>query len=131
MSLDEMVGVVSSRATRNANVSARLDWSSANHPKVRIASQLSPRWAEVELDFEIFFLTVDAGYRLVQSELWSAEQAALLRKLADIAVAYVEGRFHLATRVARLTRRTRTELVVRVNDMEYHFRPVPGTPRHL
>lgn len=50
-------------------------------------------WAEIELGDEVFFLRVDAGFNLVDSELWAEEQAELLEELANVAVEYLRGNF--------------------------------------
>jgi hypothetical protein len=95
MAFDEMIDLVERRIAGHSPYVAKTDRSRPN-PRVRITSSDSQdRWAEIELDDEIFFLNVDRGFYLVEAELGAAEQAELLAELAGVAVAYLAGDFHL------------------------------------
>ncbi len=93
MPFQDMIEILERRIATRPGLSSHVD-QSRKRPRVGISPDAEPhRWAEVELDDEVFFLFFDDGSQLVASELWAPAQAELLVDLADVASAYLVGNY--------------------------------------
>lgn len=118
MPIQDMIESLVRRIATQPGLSSHVD-QSRKRPRVRISPEAEPhRWAEVELDDEVFFLFFDDGSRLVASELWAPDQAEVLVDLADIASAYLAGNYRPIEGRGLLGRRW-TGMSFRVNGHDY------------
>lgn len=108
MTFAAMSDLIAQRVTSRGAYEAETNFT-RRHPRVRVTSPDAPEmWAEIELGDEVFFLRVDAGFNLVDSELWAEEQAELLEELANVAVEYLRGNFSYETKGSLVGRKRRT-----------------------